>query len=130
MDSNLRSAAARRGARLAALAVCAGALAWPAPADADGTQTVTYVESVDCLADRCEPRHRTVPLRSTVRETVAGGLCVEYARRIVTILTYPTRDPATRLEVPEYEFGPVRQVACERAPRRAVLAKSAGSELR
>jgi hypothetical protein len=130
MDSIPRSNAARRGAKLAGLVLCAGALAWAAPALAGDAETVTYVDSVDCRAGRCEARRKTVPLQSTVREPVAGGVCVEYARRIVAFTTFPTRDPAMRLEVPQYEVGPARQVACERAPAHAVVARNTAGVFR
>ena len=91
---------------------------------ARATEQVTYVDGVDCGAGACEVRRKTEPLERLVFERHARGICVEYTRRIAGLRKVPSRDPATPLEIPQYEDSRPRHVSCEKAaaPEAARLA--------
>lgn len=82
---------------------------------AAASDSVTYVESVDCVGGTCAARLRTEPLTRTVRERLSGGMCLEYVRQIAGMKKVPTVDPRTPIELPQYQDSPSRHVRCDQS---------------
>jgi len=109
-----------------ALAVFVGASALAATS-VRAADSVTYVESVDCVAGVCEARHKTEPLVRTMRERHPGGMCTEFTRRIAGLKKVPTIDPNRSIELPQYQDSQTRYVRCDQNGASGRLVSAAAS---
>ena len=95
------------------LVLLVGAAFMAALPGARASDSITYVESVDCVAGVCTARLRTEPVMRTVRERHAGNMCVEFTRSIAGMKKVPTVDPNTPIQLPQYQDSPSRFVRCD-----------------